>query len=494
MLSKNTVAVSSAANFIDYPGISPFRPSEVYPELQGMVSIGMEQNEVYPLLRETMHSLEMDSARWGTTSWNPLAEIIQPGQNVLIKPNLVRHLHLSGGDYRAVVTHGSVIRAVLDYVALALKGEGSIIVGDAPVQSADFNKIIEKTDLREVCEDVSQTWGVPISIVDFRLWTVQLDKNHCVTSSSDLPGDPNGYIAVDLSNKSLLAPISDGFERFRVTNYDCEEMRKHHNQVKHEYLIARSVLNADVVINLPKLKTHRKVGLTAALKNVVGINGHKDWLPHHRYGSVKEGGDEYLHSSILKRLRSRLLQKIDREPYSKMNSYLRMIVRVLSRLSRHISGDLFEEGSWYGNDTLWRTVLDLNRVVIYANKDGIMCDSPQRKFLTIVDGIIAGEGEGPMEPDRKQCGILVGGINPVAVDAALATLVGFDYRKVPVISNAFGIKDWPIAEFSPKAIQIFTNNSRFDDLRIGCSFREFCLKPPSGWSGHIELTNADNDD
>ena len=60
-------------------------------------------------------------------------------------------------------------------------------------------------------------------------------------------------------------------------------------------------LEADVIINLPKLKTHQKAGITCALKNLIGINGNKEYLPHHRIGGFELGGDCYPGSSDLKR-------------------------------------------------------------------------------------------------------------------------------------------------------------------------------------------------
>ena len=54
-------------------------------------------------------------------------------------------------------------------------------------------------------------------------------------------------------------------------------------------------------------------------------------------------------------------------------------------------------GSWCGNDTIWRTVVDLNRILLWFDGDGKPRKVP-RRYLTIVDGIIAGEeayGTGP---------------------------------------------------------------------------------------------------
>src|ERR1022692_1434372 len=48
----------------------------------------------------------------------------------------------------------------------------------------------------------------------------------------------------------------------------------------HRYAVGNTVLSADVILNVPKLKTHMKTGMTGALKNFVGIVGSKDFLPH----------------------------------------------------------------------------------------------------------------------------------------------------------------------------------------------------------------------
>lgn len=319
---------------------------------------------------------------------------------------------------------------------------------------------------------------------------MNVNESQRIVGESALEGDSSGYRAVNLGKKSLLAPLSGHCDRFRVTNYDCSEMRRHHNETTNEYLIPQTVLDADVVINLPKLKTHRKVGLTGALKNLVGINGHKDWLPHHRCGSIKECGDEYLDPSLLKELRTKLIEQIDRQPFSKLNSGRRLGIRIAGRLSRSMSCDSFEKGSWYGNDTLWRTVLDLNRVLIYADREGKMTEMPQRRCLSIVDGIVAGEGEGPMEPNARHCGILVGGLNPVAVDAVLATLIGFDYKKMPVISKGFESDVWPLVEFRPEEIEVCSEQNRLRSLKVGDIREDLCFRAPSGWEGHVEVVSC----
>lgn len=487
MISSRKVAISIAERPWEYPESRPFLPDTEYPEFNGRVNVGHERNITYSTCRDVLNHLGLDNENFGTVNWNPLKEIIKPGDKVVIKPNLVRHLHLGGGEYCAVVTHASLVRCLLDFVALALRGKGKVTVGDAPIQSTDFPIMLQRTGLDEVCKDISKSWEIPVSLVDFRLWSIKLNDRHQVVESNSLQGDPSGYLAVDLGKHSALNQLGCDGSKYRITNYDSGELQSHHNQKKNEYLIPKTILEADVVINIPKLKTHRKVGMTASLKNLVGINGHKDWLPHHREGSIPEGGDEYKNAFILKRLHTKITSQIDQYPYSKLNYARDFISRFIYKLNKFTAPDPYYEGSWYGNDTLWRTVLDLNRLLYYSDSEGRLHTTIQRKCLTIVDGIIAGEGEGPMEPDAKPCGIIVGGQNPVAVDAVLSTIIGFDFQKMPLILNGFKQNVYPLTDFDHDDINVSSNNHYWDELIVGKGKKSLKFKPASGWLGNIEL-------
>ena len=54
--------------------------------------------------------------------------------------------------------------------------------------------------------------------------------------------------------------------------------------------------------------------------------------------------------------------------------------------------------------------------------------SPQnrKRHFVLVDGILAGEGSGPMNPDPVSAGIVLFGVHPPSVDAVCAYLMGFD--------------------------------------------------------------------
>ena len=80
--------------------------------------------------------------------------------------------------------------------------------------------------------------------------------------------DPRGYRFVDLGDKSCFNDIDP--KRLRIAIASYKNMYKHHSGGKHEYLFPQSVLDSDVIINIPKLKTHRRTAVTLAIKNLMG--------------------------------------------------------------------------------------------------------------------------------------------------------------------------------------------------------------------------------
>jgi uncharacterized protein (DUF362 family)/ferredoxin len=121
--------------------------------------------------------------------------------------------------------------------------------------------------------------------------------------------------------------------------------------------LATAYLDADVVINLPKLKTHEMMTLTCGVKNLYGAV----------VGSAKAG--LHLTAGHSKELFAGLLLEISQA----------------------------------------RTVA-----------------------LTIVDGIVAMEGNGPNSGTPRQVGLLLAGENPVAVDTVAARLAGIPPHLLPV--------------------------------------------------------------
>ena len=166
----------------------------------------------------------------------------------------------------------------------------------------------------------------------------------------------------------------------------------------------------------------------------------------------------------------------------------------IKRLGKILFGktkNKIRSGNWYGNDTLWRTILDVNKLLFYGNPDGSLRKSSvdrQKKYLSFIDGIISGEKNGPEACSELCTQIIIGGSNPVSVDCVAAKFMGFDYLKIPSIANAFKIKHLPIVDFSYGEIEVFSKTiSDYNALLFEISKEKcFHFRPHFGWIGHIE--------
>jgi hypothetical protein len=148
--------------------------------------------------------------------------------------------------------------------------------------------------------------------------------------------------------------------------------------------------------------------------------------------------------------------------------------------------DVFE-AMWPGNDTVWRTLLDLNRIVVYADKNGIIRDDPQRRMICLIDGVIGGEGDGPLAPDPVAAGIMMGGMDPVAMDCVAATLMGFDIGKIRLIREGLADRErpLPITSVGESTIRILADDGEHDFEQYRRR-RNLHFKPHPGWKGFIE--------
>jgi uncharacterized protein (DUF362 family) len=480
---------------------APFHPGRAYPELGG-VPTGEAGNPVFDALRDLLRRLGCDAARFGTPAWNPLGWLVRPGDRVVIKPNLVVSEHPQGDALvRHTDTDGPLLRALAEYVLLALDGRGALAFGDSPIKETSFERAAGLVGLDWVVAELRARSRVPIELIDFRDF-VSRRLDAAPVAGARQAGDPGGYVEFDLGAQSALEPVSHLAGRFRSTAaYYEDRMPETHAPGRHRYGISGTVLAADVVLNVPKLKTHCKAGLTAALKNLVGICNEKRWLPHHRVGSPRQGGDLYADGAggvvqLAERVKDFVVRnRAGRAVYPAVARANRAARRVLGIdvLGRIRASDPYQNGGWHGNDTVWRMVHDLNRILLYGEADGARIGRlgarSARRVFTIVDGIWAGEGEGPLRPDAKVAGLLLAGADSVLVDVAAATAMGFDHRKIPLLREAFASSDLPLSPYGVEDLALVSNEPGWDDLD-GLGAGALGFRPPAGWAGFIELEGA----
>ena len=440
--------VAVAHGYFGYSEVPPFSPAELYPEYPfPKAALSPGRNPAYAAVREALQLLAFDSGRIGTRDWNPLRVIIEPGQTVVVKPNFVRQFRESSPDHaNCLVTHGAIVRAAVDYIFLALDGRGRIVIADAPQNDADFGALRRIAGLDALQAFYRRCAGFEVEVYDLRQERAHKIEG-VIVGHEPLPGDPRGYVTVNLASQSAFADIDALSSRLYGAEYDTAELHQHHCGGIHEYLISRSVLEADAVIGLPKLKTHKKVGLTACMKNLVGINGNKNWLPHYRIGTAAEGGDEFAKDGARQRWERHAVAQFKRL-FPHLGRMRAVVARPIKRLGQRIFGDTnhgtIRSGNWHGNDTAWRMVHDLCRVLLYADVSGVLHEHRMRRFFNIVDAIIAGEGDGPLDPTARALGAVLAGFDPVAVDSTCARLAGFDYREIPMLAQATRAHRFPL--------------------------------------------------
>jgi uncharacterized protein (DUF362 family) len=220
------------------------------------------------------------------------------GKTVLLKPNLV------GLDPLGVInTHPAVIAATRE--AFLRLGASRVLVGDGPALDRDTEAILESVRLRE-----------------------------------------------------YLGPLADIFVDLNTDDVERVQLPTRASRLKELYL-PKTVLGVDVVVSMPKLKTHHWAGATLSLKNMFGV------VPGSCYGWPKN----VLH--------------------------------------------------WAGID---RAILDINAAV--------------RPDFAIVDGIVGMEGNGPIQGTPKDCGVLIFGDDPVAVDATSCRVMGLLPERIKYVAAA----------------------------------------------------------
>jgi uncharacterized protein (DUF362 family) len=415
---------------------------------------------------------------WHQGSERTFQRLVSSADSVLVKPNWVRHANRGPWGIAPLITSPELVKAVCEVVLE--NSPRSLILGDAPVQGCDIESLWRACDFPAWAAGL-RARGHPLrGPEDFRR-TISRDTGGVMMQTTNVRHD-GGYRFINLGRDSLLEPVTSARSDFRVTQYNPDLMTARHHRGHHEYLVAREVLDSSLVFNLPKLKTHKKAGITAALKNLVGINGNKEFLPHHRVGSPKDGGDCYPRANVFKRIQERLYDQQNRASSLLEARLFRLPIRVAGLLSRYHRERIGIEGAWDGNDTVWRMCLDLNRALLYADSEGALHDAPQRREVHIVDAVVCGIGDGPLAPEPFPLGLVLASAEAPAIDQVGALLLGYLPERIALVRESFGTFRFPICTGSASQVRfLHCDGSPFDRLGL--------LRPdryPEGWMNAVD--------
>lgn len=220
------------------------------------------------------------------------------GKRVLLKPNMVEY-----EPGTVINTHPKLVAGTAD--ALLRRGAREVLVGEGPGHRRDVEYLLASTGLYDYLRDLNVRF---------------VDLNH---------------------DDVAVVPLRSSFTDMGALAFSTE------------------LLSADLVISMPKLKTHHWAGMTCSMKNLFGT------VPGAVYGWPKN--------------------------------------------PLHVHGII---GS----------IIDLCATL--------------RPALTIVDGIVGMEGDGPIMGRPHQVGMIAMGRDLVAVDATCARVIGIDPRKLDYLRSA----------------------------------------------------------
>lgn len=348
-------------------------------------------------------------------------------KRVLLKPNWVRH-NINSQDNICLRTNENFILCLVE--VLLSKKPKTIVIGDAPIQGCIWGKMLPDNFYQSI-ELFSKNSGIPIIIEDFRRVTFNLKTNELEDEKRGL----TEYVIFDLKENSYLEPISDDANKFRVTQYDPRRLAESHSAGVHKYCITKQLFDADIIFSLPKIKTHQKTGITNALKNLVGVNGDKDFLPHHRLGGASNGGDCYPGKNILRRCSELLMDEANKNKGNIKYKIYSKLASVFWKISLP-SNEHHLAAGWYGNDTTWRMVMDLNTIALYGKKNGTISNVKQRQIYSLCDGIIGGQGNGPLDPEPLALGVIILSNNSYLADVVAGKLMKMDIEKIKLLNAA----------------------------------------------------------
>lgn len=413
---------------------------------------------------------------------SPLSPLAGPGHTIVVKPNFVRDFNeCPGGSPEAVVTPWGLIYPLIDMALECVGRSGRVVLADAPMHDCSPERILARGRWDEAVGHYA-SGGFDVSFIDLRQASWTIDEG-VIRGRRPLKGDPSGYVICDLAGDSEFEGLGRDLRKLRGTSFDDAETRRRHSPGRHEYLLSRTVMSADLVINAARLKTHGKIGITGATKNIVGINGDKNWLPHWRAGFPGSGGDQYPSRTAGRMIRHLLLEAI--WPFLRNGAVASAVAGILRVVHGAGARGLAGGGAWRGNDTTWRMVCDLNKALLYCDASGkVVRSGAGRKVLHLLDAVEAGQGEGPLGPEPVRSGFVGCSSDPVLLDSACARLVGLDPRRIPYIVRASAVQRLPFTLSGAAAACLLFDGEPVLREELLPRVR---LRAPRGWAGAVEM-------
>jgi uncharacterized protein (DUF362 family) len=100
----------------------------------------------------------------------------------------------------------------------------------------------------------------------------------------------------------------------------------------------------------------------------------------------------------------------------------------------------------------------------------------ERKYFTIIDGIMAGEGQGPFCPTSKHANVLIGGFDFLLTDIVAARYMGLNPEKIKYLEyfiKEWGIKlsDLPVFFNGEFKVDFYDAPTRYADFEVPFAWR-----------------------
>ncbi|KKL81464.1 hypothetical protein LCGC14_1994520 [marine sediment metagenome] len=203
------VSVIYDKSVVDYDILPPFDPPQLFPELSKFNYDVNSKNKIYEMVRNLLKFQFSNNENIEGVNWNPFRNLINKGNQVLIKPNLVKHFHPLGEKaIISTITNAAILRPIIDYIVIALDGTGRIIIADTPLEKTLFKKVIRISKIDKLIEFYKSFLNLNIELYDLRSFQAIRSQNGKYSGDTlKLDGPPSGYTNIDLSDNSELAEL-----------------------------------------------------------------------------------------------------------------------------------------------------------------------------------------------------------------------------------------------------------------------------------------------